>query len=116
MEAIIQQFVISSAEQKCLVQAVNDIDRRYLRDGLTKEDIPGILGILIAQAQKLKKMSGPDKKKLVIDILNHLISKIDAGDEDTEFELLLKRMVPPTIDAIALAAKAKKAMCPCLSA
>jgi len=116
MEAIIQQFVISGAEQKSLIQAVNDIDRRYLRDGLTKEDIPGILGILVAQAQKLKKLPGPDKKKLVIDILYHLISKIDAGDEDTEFELLLKRMVPPMVDAIALAAKAKKMMCPCMPA
>ena len=57
MEAIIQQFVISSAEQKCLVQAVNDIERRYLRGRLTKEDIPGTSGILIAQAQKIKKMS-----------------------------------------------------------
>ena len=55
MESIIQQFVISSAEQKSLIQAVNDIDRRYCRDGLTKEDVPGILGILIAQAQKLKR-------------------------------------------------------------
>ena len=115
MDAILQQFTIPNAQQKSLIQAVNEIDRRYVRDGLTKEDIPGILGILIGQAQKLKKMPGRDKKKLVIDILNHLISKIDAGEEDTEFELLLKKMVPPMVDGMAGLIKMKKALCPCMS-
>ena len=115
MDQILQQFVLSSREQKNLIQAVNEIDRRYCRDGLTKEDIPGVLGILISQAQSLKKMKGADRKKLVIDILYHLIEKIDGGAEDSEFETMLKTMVPPMIDGMAALIKFKNKCMPCLA-
>jgi hypothetical protein len=111
MEAIIKQFIIPSKQEKSIIQAVNEIENRYVKDGLTKEDIPGILSILMSQAAAIKSMPGKDKKKLVIDILYHLIEKIDKGEEDTEFEIMLKSMVGPMVDGFAALTKVKNMMC-----
>ena len=42
------------------------------------------------ETAKFKKLPGPQKKKLVIAVLNHLIEQIDEGEKDSEFEAVLK--------------------------
>ena len=59
----------------------------------------------VAQAQNLKTISGPDKKELVMDLIFSIIEEIDEGDTDTEFETLLKAMVPGMIDSFAVMLK-----------
>jgi hypothetical protein len=63
---------------------------------------------------KFKKLPGPQKKKLVIGILNYLIEQIDEGEKDSEFEVVLKSIVPPMVDSFAAMLKAKKQMAKCL--
>jgi len=46
--------------------------------------------------------------------LNHLIEQIDSGEEDSDFEIILKSMVPPIIDSFASIIKVKKAALKCL--
>jgi hypothetical protein len=113
MDALLERFS-GRIDAKMLIDTVDEIKRDYLADGLTKEDIPGILGKLIPVSSKFKKLSGQDKKKLVIGVLNHLIEQIDAGEEDSELETTLKTMVPPMIDALAGMIKLKNKLCPCL--
>jgi hypothetical protein len=67
------------------------------------------------EAAKFKKLPGPQKKKLVINVLYHLIEQIDEGEHDSEFEMMLKALVPPIIDAFAAMLKAKKFCLPCLA-
>jgi hypothetical protein len=42
-----------------------------------------------------------------------LISEIEQGEEDTEFERTLKRMVPAMVDSFAAMLKAKAACLSC---
>jgi hypothetical protein len=95
-------------------ETVEDIKLEYIDDGFTKEDIPPILGRLMMESVKFKKLPGPQKKKLVIGVLNHLIEQIDEGEKDSEFEVVLKAIVPPMVDSFAAMLKAKKNLAKCL--
>jgi len=113
MDAILQKFA-GKIDAQSLVKTVEDIKLEYLDDGFTKEDIPPILGRLMLETNKFKKLPGPQKKKLVIGVLNHLIEQIDDGEKDSEFEIVLKAMVPPMVDSFAAMLKAKKELAKCL--
>ena len=109
MEAILEKFG-GKIDAKGVITMVEDIKREYLGDGLQKEDIPPIVAKLMMTAAKFKKLAGPQKKKLTIAILYHLIEEIDEGEKDSEFEKILKTMVPPIIDGFAGMLKANKAV------
>jgi len=108
MDAILEKFAGKiNAEE--VVNMVEDVKREYLGDGLQKEDIPPIVSKLMFGAARFKNLEGPQKKKLVIAVLNTIIGEIDGDKEhDSEFELVLKSMVPPIIDGFATLLKSKK--------
>tara|TARA_Y100000389_G_scaffold20088_1_gene17416 strand:- start:1046 stop:1408 length:363 start_codon:yes stop_codon:yes gene_type:complete len=112
MDAILQKFA-GKIDAQSVVKTVEEIRVEYIDDGLTKEDIPPILGRLMMESVKFKKLPGPQKKKLVIAVLNHLIEQIDEGEKDSEFEVVLKSIVPPMVDSFAVMLKAKKAAAEC---
>jgi hypothetical protein len=114
MDVILQKFS-GKIDAKSLVATVEELKMEYLDDGFTKEDIPPILGRLMLETNKFKNLPGPQKKKLVIGVLNHLIEQIDKGAEDSEFEKILKSLVPPMVDSFAAMLKAKKGLKNCLS-
>ena len=114
MDIILQKFN-GKIDAKSLVSTVEEIKMEYIDDGFTKEDIPPILGRLMLETNKFKKLPGPHKKKLVIGVLNHLIEQIDKGDKDTEFETILKTLVPPMVDAFANMIKAKNSLKKCFT-
>ena len=113
MDVILQKFS-GKIDAKSLVATVEELKMEYLDDGFTKEDIPPILGRLMLETNKFKNLPGPQKKKLVITVLNHLIEQIDEGEKDSEFEVVLKSIVPPMVDSFAVMLKTKKAMANCL--
>ena len=116
MDAILSKFT-GKIDTKSLITTVEDIKQEYLDDGFTKEDIPPILSRLMLETRKFKKLEGSQKKMLVIGILNHLIEQIDDGEKDSEFESILKSLVPPMVDSFAAMMKAKNLFarfCPCL--
>ena len=103
MDAILQKFA-GKIDAQSLVRTVEELRVEYIDDGLTKEDVPPILGRLMMESVKFKKLPGPHKKKLVIAVLNHLIEEIDEGEKDSEFEIILKSLVPPMVDSFAATA------------
>jgi hypothetical protein len=110
MDAILEKFTgkIDAAE---VINMVEEVKREYLGDGLQKEDIPPIVSKLMIGAARFKNLEGPQKKKLVIAVLNNIIEEIDGDRErDSEFEIVLKSMVPPMIDGFVGMLKAKKAV------
>ena len=110
MDTILEKFS-GKIDAKSVITMVEDIKREYLGDGLQKEDIPPIVAKLMINAAKFDKLEGPQKKKLVIAILNHLIGEIDGDSEhDSEFEIVLKSMVPAMVDGFAGMLKAKQAI------
>ena len=110
MDLILEKFS-GKIDTKAVITMVEDIKREYLGDGLQKEDIPPIVAKLMINAAKFDKLEGPQKKKLVIGILNHLIGEIDGDSEhDSEFEIVLKSMVPAMVDGFAGMLKAKQAI------
>ena len=113
MDAILQKFA-GKIDAQSVVKTVEEIRVEYIDDGLTKEDIPPILGRLMLESSKFKKLPGPQKKKLVVGVLNHLIEQIDDGEKDSEFEIILKTMVPPMVDSFAAMLKAKQNLTKCI--
>lgn len=114
MDLILQKFS-GKIDAQSLVRTVDELKTEYIDDGLTKEDIPPILGRLMMETQKFKRLPGPQKKKLVINVLFHLIEQIDEGEKDSEFEIILKTLVPPMVDGFATMLKAKKMCLPCFA-
>jgi len=117
MDSILQKYA-GQITAKTIIKTVEELRVEYIDDGITKEDIPPIVARLVFEVAKFKKLTGQKKKKLVIAVLNNLIEQIDAGEEDSDFEIILKSLVPPIIDSFASMIKAKKAMvkcCPCLA-
>lgn len=112
MEALLERFS-GKIDAKGVVATVERIKRDYVADGLTKEDVPPIVSEMMMMAAKFKGLTGPEKKKLVVGILNTLISEIEQGEEDTQFEATLKRMVPAMVDSFATMLKAKNACASC---
>tara|TARA_B100000287_G_scaffold101859_2_gene94145 strand:+ start:10386 stop:10763 length:378 start_codon:yes stop_codon:yes gene_type:complete len=109
MDAILAKFS-GKVDAKKVIATVEDIERVYIADGITKEDIPPIVAKLMMLAAGMKKLPGPEKKKMVIGILNYLIEQIDTGVEDSEFETVLKAVVPSIVDGFAGVMKVKKCL------
>jgi len=64
---------------------------------------------------KYKKLSGSDKKRLVIKIIENFIKDICQG-ENTDIEKVMKQMIPSLIDGIIHVGKLKifkKKICKC---
>jgi len=104
-EKIISNYDSKSKQSKQVATEMKKIVERYRNKRVTKENVCVLVSTLMLQANQLKTVSGPDKKELVQDLIYSIIEQIDEGDTDTEFETLLKAMVPGMIDSFALMLK-----------
>tara|TARA_B100000427_G_scaffold73943_1_gene60000 strand:+ start:2924 stop:3295 length:372 start_codon:yes stop_codon:yes gene_type:complete len=118
-EKIIANYDSKSKQSKVVAVEMRKIVERYKGKRVTKENVCVLVSTLMLQANNLKTISGPDKKELVQDLIFSIIEQIDEGDTDSEFETLLKAMVPGMIDSFALMLKTSagcKKMFGCLGA
>ena len=104
-EKIIMNYDSKSKQSKNVALEMKKIVERYRGKRVTKENVCILVSTLMLQAQNLKTLPGPDKKELVTDLIFSIIEQIDEGDVDTEFETLLKAMVPGMIDSFAIMLK-----------
>ena len=104
-EKIIANYDSKSKQSKIVAAEMKKIVDRYKDKRITKENVCVLVSTLMLQANNLKTISGPDKKELVQDLIFSIIEQIDEGDTDSEFETLLKAMVPGMIDSFALMLK-----------
>ena len=107
MDIFLERFA-GKIDVQSLLSTIDDLKTEYVDDGITKEDLPPIITRLMMETVKFKKLHGPQKKKLIIGVLNHFIEQIDSGEKDSEFEVVLKSMVPPIIDGFASMLKLRK--------
>jgi len=111
-EKVLAGYDNKSKEAKCVIERVKSLAARYSKTGINKENICGIVSTLMMEVNKIKVLKGPEKKELVIDLIYSLIEQIDEGDEDSELEVVLKKMVPPMIDSFSVMLKVSK-VCSC---
>tara|TARA_Y100000401_G_scaffold112651_1_gene112355 strand:- start:456 stop:827 length:372 start_codon:yes stop_codon:yes gene_type:complete len=104
-EKIIANYDSKSKQSKIVAAEMKKIVDRYRDKRITKENVCVLVSTLMLQANNLKTISGPDKKELVQDLIFSIIEQIDEGETDSEFETLLKAMVPGMIDSFALMLK-----------
>ena len=104
-EKIVANYASKSKQSKKVALEMKKIVERYKGKRITKENVCILVSTLMLQANNLKSISGPDKKELVMDLIFSIIEQIDDGDADSEFETLLKAMVPGMIDSFALMLK-----------
>ena len=107
MDIFLERFA-GKIDVQSLLSTIDDLKTEYVDDGITKEDLPPIITRLMMETVKFKKLPGPQKKKLIIGVLNHFIEQIDSGEKDSEFEVVHKSMVPPIIDGFASMLKLRK--------
>ena len=103
----------ASKQAEALTERTKLLINKYKKTGINKENLCGLVSTLMLEVQKVKKLSGPDKKDLVINLIYSVIEEIDEGPEDTEIETILKSMVPAMIDSFSVMLKLNKA-CACL--
>jgi hypothetical protein len=103
----------ASKQAEALTERTKLLINKYKKTGINKENLCGLVSTLMMEVQKVKKLSGPDKKDLVINLIYSVIEEIDEGPEDTEIETILKSMVPAMIDSFSVMLKLNKA-CTCL--
>jgi len=113
MEAILQAYSVKSKENERIVERLTCLVHKYKKTGINKENLCGLVSVLMMDVNRLKKLTGPEKKDLVIDLIYSVIEQLEEGDEDTELETLLKTMVPPMIDSFSAMLKLNK-VCGCL--
>ena len=104
-EKIVANYDSKSKQSKNVALEMKRIVERYRGKRITKENVCVLVSTLMLQSQNLKNVSGPDKKELVMDLIFSIIEQIDEGETDTEFETLLKAMVPGMIDSFAVMLK-----------
>ena len=107
MDLFLEKFS-GKINTQSLLKTIDELKAEFVDDGITKEDLPPIITRLMMETMKFKSLPGPQKKKLVIGVLNHFIEQIDKGATDSEFERIHKSMVPPIIDGFASMLKLRK--------
>lgn len=107
-EAVLAGYDTKSKESKLVIERVKALAARYKKTGINKENICGVVSSLMMEVNKIKVLTGPEKKELVIDLIYSIIEEIDEGEEDSELEVVLKKMVPPMIDSFSVMLKLTK--------
>ena len=113
MDTILKTYATKSKDSALIVNRIERLIAKYGKTGINKENLCGLVSILMMDVQKMKGLTGPEKKDLVIDLIYSVIELIDAGDQDSELETVLKTMVPPMIDSFSVMLKVNKA-CGCV--
>tara|TARA_R110001632_G_scaffold109458_1_gene219714 strand:- start:1302 stop:1643 length:342 start_codon:yes stop_codon:yes gene_type:complete len=113
MDTILKTYATKSKDSALIVNRIERLIAKYGKTGINKENLCGLVSILMMDVQKIKGLTGPEKKDLVIDLIYSVIEQIDAGDQDSELETVLKTMVPPMIDSFSVMLKVNKA-CGCV--
>ena len=113
MDTILKTYATKSKDSALIVNRIERLIAKYGKTGINKENLCGLVSTLMMYVQKIKGLTGPEKKDLVIDLIYSVIEQIDAGDQDSELETVLKTMVPPMIDSFSVMLKVNKA-CGCV--
>jgi hypothetical protein len=110
MDELLKKFS-GKIDVDSLTRCYDEIKNKYLKDGVQKTDLPPIVTRLMMEAAKFKKLKGAEKRELVIAIVEKIIEDIEPGEKDTEFEMVLKMLVPSMVDSFAALLKVNKALC-----
>ena len=110
MDTLITSFADKLDAPKLLAD-MTALSEQYKQSGINRENISGLVAKLMMDMSKLNKLSGSEKKQLVTGVIFHFIEQIEEGDKDSEFETLLKALVPSMIDAFSVMLKLKNVTC-----
>ena len=87
-------FVVD-VESKAIVESIADT-----LDNFSVDKLMDVLPRLIAHVQNYKNLTGPEKRNLVIRMLNHIIDITDCPGDDDIWDPIVKRLVPSLIDTL----------------
>jgi hypothetical protein len=87
-------FVVD-VESKAIVESMAEA-----LDNFTVDKLMDVLPRLISHVENYRNLSGPEKRSLVIRMLNHIIDITDCPGDDEIWDPILKRLVPSIIDSM----------------
>jgi hypothetical protein len=101
-----------------LAADIEAVKIQFKAEGLTLENASTLLMCVMEDVNRYRKMTGHEKKRLVIKIMEHCIDELCPG-EKTDLERVLRQMVPTLIDGIIHVGKLKtfrkRLACRCFS-
>ena len=100
--------------EKYIDNIVENIKSTLGKELLNKNNIIFIVSKVVDSVEKIKKLSGMDKKNIAIGALNKFIKMSDLPSNDKEILIgLVDDLVSPAIDVIVALKKNKKLLCCC---
>lgn len=81
-----------------VTQTLNDIKDRYREAGMTVENVTVILLSLMNEMNRFKRLTGSQKKTLVILILTHFVTELTTEENQAAMKEFIKLTVPTLID------------------
>ena len=114
MNSIITSYKTKSKDAGRIAARIEMLVARHKKVGITPENMFGIVSGIVTEVHNIRGLTGPDKKALVVDLVHSVVEQIDEGEKDSEFEMMLKTLVPPIIDGFATLLKANQAVKKCL--
>ena len=101
MEKIILTFNSDKYIQESVAK-FEDIKGRFVKSGVTPQNLMVLIISLMTEANRIKGLTGTQKKMLVTSVLNDIIEKaVPEGPDEKYFERTLKDMVPGMIDTFS---------------
>jgi len=93
---------LADIEAKALVETIAPAV-----EDMSIENIMTILPELIKHVQKYKQLNGPQKKKMIVSMLKHLVDITDGPGNDELWDPIIKRLIPSIIDVLVKVDKGK---------
>lgn len=87
------QFIVD-VESKAVVESLIDLE------DFSVSKIPSLLPKLIKHVEHYKKMTGKQKRSMIIRMIKHIIDVTDGPGDDAFWDPIIKDLVPGMIDAL----------------
>ena len=81
------------------IQQLNDIKERFRGTGINPENISIILLSLMNEVNKFKKLTGSQKKTLVIVLLTHFVTELASEENQPALREMIRMTIPALIDS-----------------
>ena len=95
------------------MQAIVDALYDQIKDRIVLKDVKPsnvmiMLTCVMTAVEKQKKLSGPEKKEVVVHLVRRLVGEIPGDDEDKQaLQAAVELLLPPLIDTLVAASRGK---------
>ena len=106
-EKEIHSLIKKSIPKEISVQLSRTLNILISERGLDPDNLIYIVTNLMSTVAKYKKLTGSEKKEIVIILINEAIDKVSADEQNIILKLMMDTIVPNTIDILVDVSKGR---------